>query len=84
MVLEWVQILDIEIFGNGESMFLCGKEEETIDHLLINCNMASALWHLLFSLFGMLWVLPFTMREALLNWSGEKTSGNNLESVSKM
>ena len=45
--------------------FLC-KEEETNDHIFLFCNKASMLWNLIFSLFGVHWVLHSTMRGNLL------------------
>ena len=50
--------------------FLCGVEEESIDHILINCTKARVLWELLFALFGVLWVLPFSVKDTLLDWHG--------------
>ena len=50
--------------------FLCCEEEESIDHILIHCSKARALWELLFALFGVCWVLPFSARETLIEWRG--------------
>ncbi|RVW49024.1 hypothetical protein CK203_080960 [Vitis vinifera] len=47
---------------------LCCDEEETINHILIHCSKAKVLWDLLFSLFGVNWVLPFSVRDTLLGW----------------
>ncbi|KAJ9680532.1 hypothetical protein PVL29_019761 [Vitis rotundifolia] len=47
---------------------LCCHEEETINHILIHCSKAKVLWDLLFSLFGVNWVLPFSVRDTLLGW----------------
>ena len=32
--------------------FLCLVKEESIDHILIHCSKAKALWELIFALFG--------------------------------
>ena len=44
---------------------LCCAEEETINHILVHCSKAKVLWDLVFSLFGVNWVLPFTVRDTL-------------------
>ena len=50
--------------------FLCLKEEEFVDHIPLHCARTRVLWHLLFSLLGVSWVLPSSVREALLGWHG--------------
>ena len=49
--------------------FLCCAKEETINHILIHCPKARVLWDLVFSLFGVNWVLSFTVRDTLSGWS---------------
>ena len=48
--------------------YLCKKEQGSTDHLLIHCDLTRDLWNFVFSLFGVFWVLPFTMKEVLLSW----------------
>ncbi|RVX05699.1 LINE-1 reverse transcriptase-like [Vitis vinifera] len=50
--------------------FMCLEKEENINHLLLHCSRTRALWDLLFALFGLSWVLPFSVRETLLSWNG--------------
>ena len=50
--------------------FLCGCVEEIIHHLLLHCPIVSSLWEIIFPLFGLSWVFPKTIKDALLNWKG--------------
>ncbi|RVW93915.1 putative mitochondrial protein [Vitis vinifera] len=50
--------------------FLCCEEEESIDHILIDCTRARVIWELLFALFGVTWVLPFSVRDTVIGWCG--------------
>ena len=50
--------------------FMCLEKEETIDHLLLHCSKTRVLWDLLFTLFGVSWVLSFSVRETLLSRRG--------------
>ena len=43
------------------------KNEETIDHLLIHCAKTGVLWEMFFSLVGVSWVLPSSVKETFLN-----------------
>ena len=46
--------------------FLCFSEVETVDHLLLHCAKTRVLWNLLFSLFGVAWILLCSVKETLL------------------
>ena len=50
--------------------FLCLSEVETVDHLLLHCVKTRVLWNLLFSLFGVAWILSYSVKETLLGWHG--------------
>ena len=50
--------------------FLCCAEEESINHIIIHCSKARVLWELVFVLFGVMWVLPYSARDTLLGWHG--------------
>ena len=54
----------------ANTCFLCCEEEESIDHILIQCFRARVLWELLFALFGVTWVLPFLVKDTLSGWCG--------------
>jgi hypothetical protein len=37
---------------------MCKKTKESVDHLLLYCDVASAMWYSIFSRFGLSWVMP--------------------------
>ena len=49
--------------------FLCLSKAETVDYLL-HCAKTWVLWNLLFSLFGVSWILSCSVEETLLRWHG--------------
>ena len=50
--------------------FLCLSEVETVDHLLPHCAKTRIMWNLLFSLFGVTWILSCSVKKTLLGWHG--------------
>ncbi|RVX07165.1 hypothetical protein CK203_053510 [Vitis vinifera] len=50
--------------------YVCQRHEESIDHILLHCDKARTLWVLLFSMFGVQWVLLATVKEMLSGWNG--------------
>ena len=50
--------------------FLCQEAEELVDHLLLHCRKTRVLWELLFSLFGVNWIISGSVRDMLLGWKG--------------
>ena len=50
--------------------FFCGCEEENINHILLHCTVVRALWEIAFALFGVQWVSPEKVKEALFCWRG--------------
>jgi hypothetical protein len=54
--------------------WLCETEGESVDHLLLHCVTASALWNAFFARFGLCWVMPRTVKELIACWwSGSRT-----------
>ena len=53
-----------------ELLFLCGCEEEYVNHILIHCIVEKVLWDMIFALFGVQWVFPETVKEVLISWRG--------------
>jgi hypothetical protein len=47
---------------------LCKKSGESIDHLLLHCEIVRDLWSYILILFGVEWVMPRTVLELLNNW----------------
>ena len=71
----WGKALTMDIvrkrgWALANKCFMCLEEEETIDHLRLHCSKTRVLWDLLFTLFGVSWVLPSSVRETLLSWHG--------------
>ena len=72
---SWGKMLTLDqIKKQGRALanrcFLCGKDEETIDHLLLHCPVARLLWDLLLAIFGVYWVCPKSVSETLISWCG--------------
>jgi hypothetical protein len=47
---------------------MCKKNGESMDHLLLHCEVARDLWSYIFSLFGIEWVMPRMVLELLTSW----------------
>jgi hypothetical protein len=47
---------------------LCKRDGETVNHLLLHCDMASTLWIHVFSRFGMSWVMPKRVIDLFACW----------------
>ena len=50
--------------------FLCGCEEENVNHILLRCIVVRALWEIVLALVGVQWVFPELVKEALFSWRG--------------
>ena len=50
--------------------FLCQAHEESINHLLLHCEKTREVEKLFFTLFGVFWVFPSSVRETFLGWNG--------------
>jgi hypothetical protein len=48
--------------------YMCKKIGEFVDHLLLHCDVTSALWSSLFNRFGMSWVMPRWVIDLLACW----------------
>ena len=50
--------------------YLCQTHEESIDHILPHCVKTKVLREMFFTLFGVSWVLPSSIRAKLLGRNG--------------
>lgn len=60
---------------NEESVALrlfCKSEEESVHHLLLFCPFAWKVWTDMMQWWGLVWVLPGSVEDLLLWWSGVK------------
>ena len=48
--------------------WLCELDGESVDHLLLHCGVASALWNAFFTWFGLCWVIPCSVKEVFASW----------------
>jgi len=46
---------------------MCNKSGESIEHLLLHCEVACDLWSYVFTLFGVKWIMPQMVLE-LTSW----------------
>jgi hypothetical protein len=51
------------------------EEWESIDHLLIHCEVARELWSSILNLFGVDWVMPRRVIDLLVSWGGQVGRG---------
>ena len=47
---------------------MCRRDAETINHLLIHCDLAFGLWSFVFRIFGIFWVLPGGVLDLFFDW----------------
>jgi hypothetical protein len=47
---------------------LCKKHGESVDHLLLHCDVARVVWSSFYSLFGVEWVMPSSVLDLLSGW----------------
>jgi hypothetical protein len=48
---------------------MCKDHGESVNHLLLHCSVAQELWELIFSMFGVAWVMPRGVVDLLSCWS---------------
>jgi hypothetical protein len=65
MVVEWCCI--------------CKKSMESIDYLLIHCEVTKELWSSILNLFGVDWIMPRSIRDLMVCWGGQVGRGKAME-----
>ena len=50
--------------------YLCGCEEENVNHILLHCIVVRVLWEIVLALFGAQWVFLEIVKEVLFCWRG--------------
>ena len=48
--------------------FMYKAEEESTNRLLLHDPKATMIWQLIFALFGVQWVMSFSIKDSLLSW----------------
>jgi hypothetical protein len=48
---------------------MCKTSGESVNHLLLHCPIAQALWNLILILFGVHWVMPWDVVDLLACWN---------------
>jgi hypothetical protein len=51
---------------------MCKKSGESIDHLLLHCEIDSEIWNMVCQLFGVTWVMPGRLKECLGSWREQR------------
>lgn len=49
---------------------MCKRSGKSVDHRLIHCEVASALWRVIFSCVGLTWVMPRRIVDLFTCWRG--------------
>ena len=50
---------------------MCKKSGESIDHLLLHCEVALEVWNMVCQLFDIMWVMPGSLKECLGSWRAQ-------------
>ena len=50
--------------------YMCKKSGELVNHLFLHCPIAYELWSMVWTLFGLLWVMPHSVTDLFLSGQG--------------
>uniref|UniRef100_A0A5B6Z489 Reverse transcriptase zinc-binding domain-containing protein n=1 Tax=Davidia involucrata TaxID=16924 RepID=A0A5B6Z489_DAVIN len=59
-------------FTLANRCWMCKEKEESVNHLLIHCEMARDTWNMLLTLFGRSWAFPSSVKDLLCDWQGAR------------
>jgi hypothetical protein len=51
---------------------MCKTNGELIVHLLLHCEVALEVWNIVCQLFGVVWVMPGSLKECLGSWRAQR------------
>jgi hypothetical protein len=51
---------------------MCKHKGESIDHLLLHCEVAIEVWNMVFQIFGVTWMMSSRIKEYLESWRGQR------------
>jgi hypothetical protein len=54
---------------------MCKKSGESIEHLLLHCDVAHDIWSFFYRLFGVEWVMPRRVLDLLSSWGNSHGRG---------
>lgn len=52
----------------ANSSILCLRSAEDVHHVFLHCSFTTTVWHAIFQLFGISWVMPCTVKELFDHW----------------
>ena len=50
--------------------YMCKRSGESVNHLILHCPIAFKLWSMVWSLFGVTWVMPQSVADLFASWQG--------------
>ena len=58
---------------------MCKHNGESIDHLLLHCEVAIEVWRMVLQLFRVTWMMPARMKDYLGSWRGQRVNNTVLQ-----
>ncbi|WMV15667.1 hypothetical protein MTR67_009052 [Solanum verrucosum] len=67
-------------FRLANRCYMCSCNPKSINHLFLHCTVATDLWNMFCSLFGLTWAMPGSLRETFVCWSSWKV-GKSIKKI---